>query len=84
MPDDGYVVAWVGDGCLLDGRGHTIAGVKPRLPETVVRSASGTDVGGDGIEVKVCYPCVDGAAATERDDDEVVGVIDCNISSDVS
>jgi hypothetical protein len=42
----------------------------------VVCGAAGADVGGGGVEVEVCEPGVDGGAAAEGNDDEVVGVVE--------
>lgn len=65
---------------LLDCGEDLVARIEPGLPEAAVRGAAAADVGVDGAEVEVGQPVVDGGAAAEGDDDEVVGGVDADVA----
>jgi hypothetical protein len=73
---NGDLVCREGAGGGLHGWHDAVSRVGPGGPEAVVCGAAGADVGGGGVEVEVCEPGVDGGAAAEGNDDEVVGVVE--------
>ena len=72
----GDAVCRICGGGLLHGWYDAVSRVDPGVPEAAVCFASWADVRGRHVEVEICDPGVDGGAAAERYDDEVVGVVE--------
>jgi hypothetical protein len=78
MAGDRDLVGREGGGCLLYSWYNTALCIFPGLPEAGMCSAAGTNFGDCGTEIQVRAPRIDGLGATERYDDELVGMVNRN------
>lgn len=78
-------VAWILGNRRVDLRAHRAGNRLPGAPEASMDLTSGTETAAiDHARIQISHPVAEIAAATESQDDQLIGVVNCDVTSGVA